>query len=413
MKILIYGINYSPEITGIGKFTGELAEWLIHRGHEVRVVAAPPYYPAWRIGDGYSGSSYKKENSGGVTVFRCPLWIPNKVNGLNRVIHLSSFALTSFPILLLQYFWRPHVVLNIAPALLSSPASLIGSAFFQAKSWLHFQDFELDAAYNLGILRMRKLGKMVASAERWILKRFDRISTISNQMVKNLHRKGINESRIVLFPNWVDTKIIYPLNGSNSVRSELGISNDTIVALYAGNMGQKQGIEILAEVAGKLESHANIKFVFCGEGSACSRLHFMTTDLKNVTCLPLQPVDRLNNLLNLADIHLLPQRADAADLVMPSKLAGIFASGRPVVAAAVPGTEIARLVQNRGIVIRPNDAEEFTEGLLFLAKNPEERKRLGRSGRSYAVEKLSKEKILCRFENDLYTLVNYGKLEAE
>ena len=139
----------------------------------------------------------------------------------------------------------------------------------------------------------------------------------------------------------------------------------------------------------------------------------MTTDLKNVTCLPLQPVDRLNNLLSLADIHLLPQRADAADLVMPSKLAGIFASGRPVVAAAVPGTEIARLVQNRGIVIRPNDAEEFTEGLLFLAKNPEERKRLGKSGRSYAVEKLSKEKILCQFENDLYTLMNYGKLEAE
>ena len=196
------------------------------------------------------------------------------------------------------------------------------------------------------------------------------------------------------------------------MRKELGISNDTIVALYSGNMGQKQGLEILAEVAGKLEYHPNIKFVFCGEGSACSRLHFMTTDLKNVTCLPLQPVDRLNNLLNLADIHLLPQRADAAGFVMPSKLTGIFASGKPVVATAKPGTEVARLVQNRGIVIKPNDAEEFAEGLLFLAKNPEERKRLGKSGRSYAVEKLSKEKILCRFENDLCTLVNDGKVRS-
>jgi colanic acid biosynthesis glycosyl transferase WcaI len=267
----------------------------------------------------------------------------------------------------------------------------------------------MDAAFDLGILKMRKFRQACTSAERSILKRFDGLSTISHQMVKNFCHKGINESRIVLFPNWVDTKIIYPLNGSNFMRKELGISNDTIVALYSGNMGQKQGLEILAEVAGKLEHHSNIKFVFCGEGSACSRLHFMTTDLKNVTYLPLQPVDRLNNLLNLADIHLLPQRANAAGLVMPSKLTGIFASGKPVVATANPGTEVMRVVKNRGIVIKPNDAEEFARSLLFLATNSGERKRLGNAGRSYAVEKLSKEKILCRFENDLCTLVNDRK----
>ena len=412
MKILIQGINYPPEITGIGKYTGEMAEWLADQGHEVRVVTALPYYPAWRISDGYSGWRYKKENSGGVTVFRCPLWIPNKVSGLNRVIHLSSFAITSFPILLIQYFWRPHVVLNIAPAFFSSILSLVGSIPFKAKSWLHVQDFELDVAFDLGIFKMRKFRQACTSAERLILKRFDGLSTISHQMVKNLYHKGINESRIVLFPNWVDTKIIYPLNGSNPMREEFGISNDTIVALYSGNMGQKQGLEILVEVAGKLEHHSNIKFVFCGEGSARSRLHFMTTDLKNVICLPLQPVDRLNNLLSLADIHLLPQRYDAADLVMPSKLAGIFASGRPVVATAVSGTEVAQVVQERGMIVRPNDAEEFAKSLLFLATNPEERKRLGNAGRSYAVEKLSKEKILCRFENDLCTLVNDGKVRS-
>jgi len=386
-----------------------MAEWLINRGHEVRVIAAPPHYPAWRIGEGYSSWRYKKETSGGVTVFRCPLWVPQKVTALNRVVHLASFAFSSFSVLLLQYFWQPHIVLNIAPALLSSPVSLIGSVLFQAKAWLHFQDFELDAAYNLGILRMRKLGKMVVSAERWMLKRFDRISTISNQMVKNLHLKGVDQSRIVLFPNWVDPEAIYPLNGSNPIRHELGISNDTIVALYAGNMGQKQGIEILVEVARSLESHANIKFVFCGEGSSSSRLHFLTSDLKNVICLPLQSIDRLNNLLSLADIHLLPQRADAADLVMPSKLTGIFASGRPVVATANPDTEVARVVQERGLIVRPNDVEGFSKSLLFLATNPEKRKKLGKAGRSYAVEKLSKEKILCQFEKDLCTLVNGSK----
>ena len=412
MKILIHGLNYSPELTGIGRYTGEMATWLANRGHSVKVVTAPPYYPAWQIGREYSAWRYKKEIVDGVTVFRCPLWIPNNVNGLNRVIHLFSFAFTSFPILLSQYFWRPHVVLNIAPTFFSSIPSLVGSILFEAKSWLHVQDFELDAAFDLGILKMRQFRQAITSTERLILKRFDRISTISHQMVKNLYHKGINESRIVLFPNWVDTKIIYPLNGSNSMRKELGISNDTIVALYSGNMGQKQGLEILAEVAGKLEYNPKIRFVFCGGGSACYGLQYMISDLTNVNFLPLQPVNQLNNLLNLADIHLLPQRADAEGLVMPSKLTGIFASGKPVVATAKPGTEVAQLVQNRGIVINPNDAEEFVEGLIFLAENPEERKRLGKSGRSYAVEKLSKEKILCRFENDLRTLVNYGKVRS-
>ncbi len=409
MKILIQGINYSPEIIGIGKYTGEMAEWLANRGHEVRVVASPPYYPAWRIGNGYSGWSYKKECSGGATIFRCPLWIPNTVNGLNRVIHLSSFAFTSFPILFSQYLWKPHIVLNIAPALISSFLSRIGSVFFNAKSWLHFQDFELDAAFNLGILKKDKLRQVFTSAEKLILKRFDRISTISKQMAKNLHLKGVDESRTVLFPNWVDTKVIYPLNGSNPIRAELDISKDTIVALYSGSMGEKQGIEILVEVARKLESNVNIKFVFCGEGSAHSQLIHTTNNLKNVICLPLQPIDRLNSLLSLADIHLLPQRAEAADLVMPSKLTGIFASGRPVITTAVPGTELAQVVQKRGIVVRPNNAEEFAKSLLFLSEKPQERKRLGNAGRSYATDRLNKERILSKFERELCSLVNGGQ----
>jgi colanic acid biosynthesis glycosyl transferase WcaI len=125
-----------------------------------------------------------------------------------------------------------------------------------------------------------------------------------------------------------------------------------------------------------------------------------------VICLPLQPVAKLNNLLSLADIHLLPQRAKAADLVMPSKLTGIFASGRPVLATANPGTEMAQVVRDRGIIVRPDDAEEFAKSLIFLAENPWERQRLGNAGRLYATDRLNKEKILSGFEKELCSLVN-------
>lgn len=406
MKILIHGINYYPELTGIGKFTGEMAEWLSNRGHKVRVVTAPPYYPEWQIGKGYSAFRYRKEHLNGVEVFRCPLWIPGNVTGINRIIHLLSFALSSFWVLLYQATWRPQVVLSIAPAFFSTPVSLMGSLLSGAKAWLHIQDFELDAAFNLGILRVSRLKKIVENTESWILKRFDRISTISHQMIKNLYRKGIKDPNTSLFPNWVDTNLIYPLEVPNPIRNELGIHQDTIVALYSGNMGQKQGLEILVEVARKLELDHNVAFVFCGGGSACSRLQSMASGLKNVTFIPLQPADQLNNLLNLADIHLLPQRAGVADNVMPSKLTGIFASGKPVVATADPNTEVAQVVQNRGIIVKPNDPVAFAKAIVWLVKNPEERKKLGKAGRNYAVETLSKDKILTQFENDLYALVN-------
>jgi colanic acid biosynthesis glycosyl transferase WcaI len=411
MKILIHGINYYPELTGIGKFTGEMAEWLSSRGHKVRVVTAPPYYPEWQIGKGYSAFRYRKEHLNEVEVFRCPLWIPRNVDGINRIIHLLSFALSSFWVLLYQAAWRPQVVLSIAPAFFSTPVSLMGSLLSGAKAWLHIQDFELDAAFNLGILRVSRLKKVVENTESWILKRFDRISTISHQMIKNLYRKGIKDPNTSLFPNWVDTEWIYPLEGPNPMRDELGISSGTIVALYSGSMGKKQGFEILAEAARNLEPHTKIKFIFCGEGSSCSSLKSMTSDLSNVIYLSLQPVEKLNNLLNLADVHLLPQRADAADLVMPSKLTGILASGKPVIATAKPNTEIAQAVKNRGIVVPPDNTVAFSKALLWLANHPEERTRLGQNGRIFAKEYLSKEKILSQFEMNLFALINDKKVK--
>ena len=121
MKILIHGINYAPEIIGTGKYTGELGRWLAARGHEVRVVTAPPYYPAWRVGEGYSAGRYRRESIAGVDVWRCPLWVPEKPSGLKRLLHLASFASSSFPIMLRQALWRPDVVMLIEPPLLGAP----------------------------------------------------------------------------------------------------------------------------------------------------------------------------------------------------------------------------------------------------------------------------------------------------
>lgn len=401
MKILIHGINYAPELTGIGKYTAEMAEVLAKCGHEVRVVCAPPYYPAWRVANGFSPIKYARQERNGVSVWRTPLWVPEQPKGLRRIVHLASFAASSFPVMLRQSFWQPQVVICIAPSLMNAPGAWLVARITRAHAWLHIQDYEVDAAFNLGVLTGSMLKKLALFVERTLFNRFDTISTISNKMIERALCKGVAPEKVVRFLNWADTSAIYPLNRPGELRAELNIPDDEIVVLYSGNMGVKQGLDVLAEVAARLASRRGFHFVFCGNGPGRDILIATCGEAPNCRFLELQPVERLNELLNLADIHVLPQRDDAADLVMPSKLTGMFASGRAVIAMANPGTELYDVVSSRGVVVRPGDPEELAQAIERLAGNSEERARVGKAGREFAESVLSRDAVLGSFEATL------------
>lgn len=404
MRILINSINYYPELTGIGKYSGEMAEWLSRNGHNVRVVAAPPYYPEWSIAKGYNSCWYKKEIINEVKVWRCPLYVPSKPSGFTRLLHLVTYAVSSFPVLLLQLFWRPQVIITIEPPLFSAPFVWVTARMFRAKCWLHIQDYEVDAAFDLGILSSQRLRRVVLCVERWLLKKFDVVSTISTPMMKRLDQKGVLSNKQILFPNWADIGQIFPIEGASLFRIELGIKDSTIVALYSGNMGEKQGIEIIIDAALSLRENKDIVFVMCGTGAALPRMQKLAEGLNNILWLPLQPVDRLNDLLNMADIHLLPQRADAADLVMPSKLTGMLASGRPVLSTVNERTQIAEVLENSGIIVPPGDSIRLSRALVDLANDPRLRVQLGKNAREYAVEHMGLEVILRHIEQVLCEL---------
>jgi colanic acid biosynthesis glycosyl transferase WcaI len=393
MRILVYGLNFSPELTGIGKFTGDLAPALSQKRHSVRVVTAPPYYPEWHVGHGYSAWRYitERETDAPLIVYRSPLWVPAKPTGAKRLIHLASFAFFSVPLLLRQLIWRPDVVIVIAPAFFCAPGGWLTARLCGARAWLHIQDFEVDAAFSLGILRHNGLKRIVLCIERMVMRRFDRVSTISRRMIERLTDKGISPDRQVLFPNWVDIG--------------LGNEADEVLVLYSGNMGEKQGMEVLLDAAELLQSEPRLRFLLCGDGASRARLESRYHHLKNVVWMELQPLDQLNALLNAADIHALPQRADAADLVMPSKLTGMMASGRPTVAAAAAGTEIAMAVEGAGLVVPPGDARAFADAVKQLAEDAPARARLGAAARQRAINTMGKDAILDRFAKDLVALV--------
>jgi len=405
MRILILGLNFQPEPVSTGKYTGELARYLSAAGHEVRVITAPPYYPQWKIQNGYRGWQYRTEVWRGIQIQRCPVWVPRRPTGLTRLMHLASFALSSIPSLISQLGWKPSLILCIAPTFMNAPFALLFARLTGAKAWLHIQDFELEAAVKLGMMPGgQSLAGILELFERAIMNGFHRLSTISKRMIERLHKKGVPSRKTCLFPNWVDTNLIYPMLEESLFRASFGLDSEKIIILYAGTMGKKQGMENLIAAARTLRDRTDIQFILCGDGAVRAELETLSDGLPNVRFLPVQPFEKLNQLLNLADIHILLQKADAADLVMPSKLSGMLASGRAVIATANPETELGRVVAQVGVLVPPENVDALTGAILELAASRDQRIELGKKGRDFALTHWDSELILAQFEKDLRDL---------
>lgn len=403
MRILIYSMNYHPEQTGIGKYSGEMAAWLSQCGHEVRVVCAPPYYPTWSITAGFSPWRYSSTVENGVRVYRTPLWIPSRPTGIARMLHLLSFAAASFPVVIYQSFWRPDIVFTVAPAFVCAPAGWATARLSGGLAWLHVQDFEVDVAFRMGLLK----GKLARFFARWIeskiLRRFDTVSTISESMLAMLARKDVEKERTRLLPNWVDISKISVLDTASSYRRELGIGENMKVALFSGSLGSKQGLMVIPQAAKLLQDRGDILFVVCGDGVMKNDIEAAARNLPNFLMLPLQPYERLNDLLGMADVHLLPQSPEAEDLVLPSKLSGMLASGRPIVATCRRSTEIGAIVSRCGIVCEPEDSSALAQAIRDLFARPTcELHQLGMAARQIAVERVDKESILSAFAQDAF-----------
>jgi colanic acid biosynthesis glycosyl transferase WcaI len=390
-------MNYAPEVAGVGHYTGEIGEEFVAMGHAVTVVTTPPHYPGWRATPPHRNGRYSVETLGGARVIRCPLILRRRMGGIWRLIAPLSFALTSAPIALWRILIdRPDVVLCIEPTLMVAPVALIAARLIGARAVLHVQDLEVDACFAVGHLRhIPWLEALAASLERRILSGFDRLITISAGMADRLVAKGVAAERIAIVRNWVDLDQIKPLEGESDYRAELGLREVDRVALYSGNIGAKQGLGDVIAAARRLVSRPEIKFLIAGEGPAKAALEAEAASLANVRFLPFQPYERLSEFLGLADVHILPQAADAADLVLPSKLGGMLASGKRIVVTAAPGTELATFLAGAAMVAPPGDPAALAAAIERAVDAPSESSPAAR--RRSLAERLSKPDCLSDF----------------
>ena len=308
---------------------------------------------------------------------------------------------------------RPNVVLTIAPSLIAAPVARFAALTRGARSWLQIQDFEVEAAMATGLLGGKwGTASLARRFERAVLAMFDRVSSISPAMCKKLIDKGVTSDHVVEFRNWAEIDRVRPLEGDSSYRAEWGITTPH-VALYSGNIANKQGIDIVVSAARSLAHRKDLTFVVCGEGPNRASLEENAAGLTNIRFHDLQPKERLGDLLGLATIHLLPQLASAADLVLPSKLANMLASGRAVVATALSGTGLASEVAGCGLVTPPEDGQAFAAAIERLIDNETERTAFAVAGRQRAVERWEREAIIDGFEAQLIGLVTAGKPTRE
>jgi colanic acid biosynthesis glycosyl transferase WcaI len=393
-RILIHAINFAPEMIGCGKYTTELARFLKSRGHGVEVITAPPHYPGWSVPAPYAALRYARETLDGIKIIRCPMLMRANGGGLWRLLAPLTFALAAAPVVMWRV-WRsrPDVVFCVEPTLFSAPAALLAAKLVGARAVLHVQDLEVDAAFAMGHVRGGWIRRLAHKVEAAVLGGFDRIITISGKMREALIAKNLPPKKIELLRNWVEMH--KPTPAQSAYRDELGIDPSRFVVLYSGHIGAKQALHELLLAARLMLDRPDILFVIAGEGPLKDKLMTSSRDLANIQFLPLQPAARLQDFLAMADLHVLPQDKGAADLVLPSKLGGMLASGRPVLAMADSGTELADMLEGAAVLVPAGDYEGLASALRAAVGT--DLSALVRNGLALAGE-MSAQRILPLFE---------------
>ncbi|HEX8330739.1 MAG TPA: WcaI family glycosyltransferase [Hymenobacter sp.] len=405
-RILLIGYNYAPEPTGIGKYSGEMMAWLAQHGYDCTVLTTYPYYPHWAVQEpyrkhrfGYHTEKQRLPSGAEITVHRCPAYVPARPTGIKRILLDFSFLLTAFFKLLTLLPGRKFdYVVAVAP---SFQFGLLG-AFYKAlrggKLAYHIQDLQIEAARDLQMIKSKQVIDLLFGMEQFIFNRSDLITSVGEGMVAKIREKTTKP--VALFPNWTDVGQFYPIHDRAQLKTLFGFQPTDRIALYSGAIGEKQGLEAILYAAVAFRTQPEVKFVICGSGPYKEKLQALAQELAvpNVLFMPLQPFEKFNQFLNLADVHLVIQKANAGDLVMPSKLTTVLAVGGVALITSNAGSGMHALVQQHrmGLLVEAENQAALNAGLAeALARD---HAGLAANARRYAEEHLSIESVMRTYE---------------
>jgi colanic acid biosynthesis glycosyl transferase WcaI len=409
MRVIVWGINYAPEVVGIAPFNKMLCDFLCREEHDVEMVTTFAYYPAWKKRSEDYGELYRTDIIDEIKVHRCWHYVPAKVSALKRILHEGSFTVTSF--LRALTLKKGDVYMVISPPLLLGAAAWVVTKVKRSVFVFHVQDLQPDAALGLGMLKPSLFTRLLYWLEDLAYRKAAAVSGISKGMLDAFRRKGVPESKLIYFPNAVEVEKISGLPSGNSFRNIHGYSRDDFIAVYSGNLGMKQGLETLVEAA-RLLSNERLKIVICGEGAERERLQRLIGryQLDNIRMLPLQSEENYRAMLLETDLSLITQQKGSGQAFFPSKLLKILAHGKPVLTVADSDSELSRAIAEGrfGVSVTPGSPEQLASALGELSADVVKLKAFGEAGKRY-VEQFRSETVLSNFAAQLQAVAASSK----
>jgi colanic acid biosynthesis glycosyl transferase WcaI len=406
MRILVLTINYWPEQTGIGAVLTHRCEYLASQGHEVIVCTAMPYYPEWRIHPGYTGRLFSREERNGVNILRSWLWVPKKVTSPKRVVFETSFLASSLISAIRNR--EPDLLLVASPPLGLGISAVALSRWWNIPYVFDVQDLQPDAAADLQMLPGPVL-PMLYRLEDMAYRNAALISTVTEGMRNKIVEKGIPASKVVVIPPAADSSLfdVGTLIAGDEFRHTHNLEGKLVVG-HCGNMGVKQGLDLILDAALHLREQHDVIFLLAGDGAkkSCLEQRSSALGLKNVRFLPLQDAAAFLQMLAAMDIGLIVQQSTVSDIVFPSKTVALLSAARPVIAAVNENSEISRVIQNSrgGIVVEPEGPQAFASAAQELLSDPGKRFAMGEYGRQYALQHWEKNRVLSTFESYLINI---------
>ncbi len=412
---MILSLFYWPDSFGIAPYTTQRAEFLASRGHEVTVCTAMPFYPEWKIRADYRKKAFVREIRNGVSIRRSILYVPSVVSSVKRLTHEATFAASSLTSALLTQ--RPDVIVVVSPPLSLALVGLALSRRWRVPYVFHVEDLQPDAAFDLGMLPKKGIATILYSFERLAYERAALVSTITDNIRDRIIAKGINPGKVAIFRQWADPEL-FAVDGDAlgaAFRKGHGLDGQ-FLAVYSGNMGVKQGLDVVLDAAARTLNDDTIKYLLIGDGAVRAHLEEQARrqKLRNVNFLPPQPDAEYRKALFAADVALVTQLRTMADFAFPSKVVQLLAAGRPVVAAVNSASEVAKVLGRAegGVVVEPESGESLANAIRALRADAPMRRRLAGSARFYARRVWNKERALVAMERALGELMEGGRLSS-
>lgn len=303
---------------------------------------------------------------------------------------------------------RPDVVLCMTDPPIIADAALVVARRFHAPLVVISQDVFPEIAVELKRLENRAVIEALRLAIGYYLRRADRVVAIGETMRKRLIEKGADPERVHVIPNWVDTTAIEPRPRDNEWSRSHGL-HDRFVVMHSGNIGHAQNLDALIRAATFLRDVDDLSIVLIGAGARRDELFELAERLEtdNVSFLPYQPRDALAQSLSTASVHVVGLARGLAGYVVPSRLYGIMAAGRPVLVAADPESETAHIVtrEQSGIVVPPGRPDLLAAAIRDLHDGEHDLEEMGRRGREYVEREADRSVAVRRYRSLLRDVI--------